>query len=85
MPCKAGIQAQINNRDPGVPTHIEVGQRKANTREQKQGANILLLRKAAGSPGDFKINFLISLSGEKSNMQIRGPKLVARLFPVMLA
>lgn len=32
-PHEAGIQAQINNSNPGVPTWMEAGQWKANARE----------------------------------------------------
>lgn len=32
-PHEAGIQAQINNSNPGVPTWMEAGQWKVNARE----------------------------------------------------
>lgn len=47
MPPEAGMQAQINNSNPGVPTPREVGQCKANAREEKQDANILLILKSS--------------------------------------
>lgn len=33
MPPEAGIEAQINNHNPGVPTQREAEQWKANARE----------------------------------------------------
>lgn len=47
LPPEAGIQAQMNNHNPGVPPQREAEQWKANAGEEKQDANILLLPKSS--------------------------------------